>query len=168
MAKLARIEDVTLRREFDRLPGDLHFERLIWLFMGLGAVIGIIGAPLGIFGPLSARSADGSLQVAYARFSRLYEGTELRIRLPGLGSLEGRATLWIERSYLENYHVEDVFPQPQTVETAGERVIYSFTARPGQSLEVTLKLTSQAQGMLRGRLGWGQDPGVQLSQLVLP
>ncbi|HKS12719.1 MAG TPA: hypothetical protein VJS90_06725, partial [Pseudomonas sp.] len=70
---------------------DMRMQRRVWRFERLGwyGLLVVVGLTLaGLFGngPLSdrtANSADGRVQVEYARFSRNGAGEQLRIRVKG-------------------------------------------------------------------------------------
>jgi len=144
-------------------------ERAGWLVMGLV----ILATLLGLFGrgPLSQAMASGpqGFQVNYERFARNQSPLELRVRLPLQAFSEGEARLWIERQYLELFEIEDIVPEPDSVEFGPERVIYIFrVAETGGPLAVRLDLRPRNSGLAQGRLGWDEANPLAFTQLIYP
>lgn len=157
--------------------GEMPVPSVEWFRMAnlLVALIGLIlmtillGFGAGLVGRVRAQTLSGAFRVSYDSFSRLDQPTQMKIILPGLASANGRASIWVDHSFIEQYQVEAVFPAPRQVQTAGEWTLYTFeTATPGQALEIRFALRPLHSGLQRGRVGWGQEPGLHLSQFVIP
>ena len=102
------------------------FERIGWIAMAATT----IAAGAGLFGngPLSGRaSAVGeALTVHYPRFARAHAPLELTVEwLPR----QQDAEIWIARSYLDGFAVEEILPPPAAVTVGSSRIYYTFRAR---------------------------------------
>jgi hypothetical protein len=142
---------------------------LLVFLIGLVLMTILFGFGAGLVGRVRAQTVNGALRVSYDSFSRLDHPTQLKIHLPGLASATGQASMWVDHSFIEQYQVEDISPAPLQVQFAGEWTLYTFdTATPGQALEINFALRPIKSGLQRGRVGWGQEPGLHISQFVIP
>jgi hypothetical protein len=129
-----------------------------------------IAAAAGLFGdgPLSGReaSARDALDVQYPRFARAHAPLELTVEwLPGTQDAE----LWIERSYLDNFEVEEILPTPAAVSVDASRVHYTFHARdPAARIGARFRLKAEHGGRLNGRIGASEELAVEVRHFVFP
>jgi hypothetical protein len=143
------------------------FERVGWSTM---AVI-LAAAAVGLFGgdgwlAESEAAAGDDLIVRYSRFCRARSPVELTVewvpRTP-------EPKLWIARSYLDEFEIEEIHPAPSAVTLQTDRVDYAFrSGRPAARVEVTFRLKAEHGGPYRGRIGVDDGLEVEVRQLVFP
>lgn len=128
-----------------------------------------IAAAAGLFGNgwLSfARATAESLTVEYPRFSRARAPLELEVEWSA-ARLE--TVLWLARSYVDRFDIDEIRPTPETVTVGADRIYYAFRAREaGTRVAVTFKLRPRSAGALRGSLGVEGGPEVEARQWVFP
>ncbi len=153
---------------------DMRMQRRVWRFERLGwyALVGVVGLSLaGLFGngPLSertVRSADGRVQVEYARFTRNGAAEQLRIRVQGKPDSE--ATLLLGGSMFRDLTIETLQPQPLVSVSQGRALLLHLgTDRDGfATLYVTLR--NDNIGQFSGTARVGPDSAVRFSTFVYP
>src|SRR5687767_1206363 len=112
---------------------DLKFEKRWWVIERSGwAVIALLlfAALLGFLGPgpltkKTAGTRGGALWLEYHKFERYQAPVDLRVQLAPEPAKD-TVRLWIDRSYIEAVQIESVEPQPESVEMAGNRFVYTF------------------------------------------
>jgi hypothetical protein len=130
----------------------------------------VIAALNGLFGSgwaseVEAHGADG-VSVRYARFGRAHAPLELEVEW--LASA-GEATLSIERAYLAEFSVEQVWPAPAAVTIDPERVHYTFrVARPNERVTVSFELRARHGGRFAGSVGVGEGAGLRVRHFLFP
>lgn len=152
---------------------DPSFQRREWRAQVIGVCL--LGAFLvaglaGVLGPgalSDGHSGAGALEVDYLRYPRYLKPHTLSVEAPSQGGDELR--LWIEERYLDAFFVQDVRPQPASVEAAGDRVIYVFDMAPGSdTVPVTFDLRSHRTGVATGRIGVDGGESVVFRQVLYP
>jgi len=142
------------------------FERTGWIAM---AAISI-AAGAGLFGngPLSGRQATArdELIVHYPRFLRAHAPLELSVEwLPR----QQDADLWIARSYLDTFEIEEILPPPAAVTIGASRIYYTFRARePAARIGARFRLRPKHGGRISGRIGSADELEVEVRQFVFP
>ncbi|HSC15908.1 MAG TPA: hypothetical protein VLI71_12360 [Gammaproteobacteria bacterium] len=142
------------------------FERVGWIAMAAilaAAVVGLFG-----HGWLSeSESAAGdALIVKYSRFCRAHSPLELSVDWLPRGQ---EPTLWIARSYLDEFEIEEIRPTPSAVTLEADRIHYAFrSSQPGARVEVMFRLKAEHGGPYRGRIGVDGGLDVEVRQLVFP
>jgi hypothetical protein len=130
----------------------------------------VVAAGAGLFGDgwLSGRraSAGDGLTVQYPRFSRAHAPLALTVEwLPQ----QQDAELWISRSYLDAFEVEEILPPPADVIVGTSRIYYTFRARePAARIGVRFRLKPDHGGGINGRIGSAEELGVEVRQFVFP
>ena len=154
---------------------DLDFQRREWAVQRLGwAVVALIlvAALLGLLGPgpLSRGTAEeGPLRVGYQRFERKHAPTKLRIAAAPGAAPQGQLRLWLDRRYLAGVEVQQIEPEPDRVEVAGDRVVFTFeVAEPDRPSEVVVPLEHDAWGVKTARVGLVDGPDLAFRQVVYP
>jgi hypothetical protein len=141
------------------------FERAGWIAM---AAI-LAAAAVGLFGHgwvSDSEASAGELTVKYSRFCRAHSPLELTV---GWLPRAEESTLWIARSYLDEFEIAEIRPAPSSQTLAGERMYYAFrSSNPGTRVEVTFRLKAEHGGLYRGRLGSDDALAVEIRQLVFP
>jgi hypothetical protein len=144
-------------------------ERVGWILMAgvvMLALVGLFGE-----GPVSSaiQSSQEGFQISYERFDRQMKSSQISLQLPAEAVQEGQIKFWIDRQYLEGVQIEDISPQPESVEVSGKRLVYTVQVTgPGQPVTVKLDVRLQKSGLVEGQAGLeGGDP-VSFSQFVFP
>jgi hypothetical protein len=140
------------------------FERAGWVVLG----VVLIGAALGVFGDgwLSrGHLVDEALTVHYARFGRAHSPNDLVVEWQ---SPEQQGVLWISRSYLDGFSIEEIRPEPESASIGADRVAYTFRVQDATSARVRFTLRPERVGVVRGRLGSDGGADVEIRQLVFP
>ena len=156
---------------------DLPHERLEWRIERIGwgtmavllsaALVGLLGP-----GPLSSATAgktDSILRVEYNRFERYQAPAMLRVHLAPGAARDGKVRLWLSRTYVENIELRHIDPEPESVEVAHDRLIYTFNL-PDSSRPTSVTYHLEGNTFWRMPISVGLDGGPQLtfSQLFYP
>jgi hypothetical protein len=170
MSGLRRIGDLEIEEDIGFQRRDWAVRHIAWAILALI----ILAALLGLFsnGILSQATLGGdeaALQLEYERFGRHKAPMTLKVRLGPKAIQEGRARLWLERNYLNTIKVETITPQPDSVESSANRLIYVFSA-PGSnySVEVTFVVQSEKVGRQAGQVGLAGGPALSFRQFIYP
>ena len=175
MAEMKRVGDLEVAE-------DLKAQRRNWAFAVVGSAVMIMVALaglLGLFGgagPLSRATGgdqNDTLYIQeYERFLRFGKPTTLHLSLDTAAAVEGgEIRLWINREYLKSLQLQEVDPQPDTVEVTPERLVYIFNAKEGSEdrpTEVTFELEPDEMGTLAGRVGLDGGESQTFEQFVYP
>ena len=175
MAEMKRVGDLEVAE-------DLKAQRRNWVFATVGSAVMVMVALaglLGLFGgagPLS-RAAVGAQNDTlyieeYERFLRFGKPTTLHVSLDTAAAVEGgQIRLWINREYLKSVQLQEVDPQPDTVEASPERLVYVFDAEEDpkdRPSEITFELEPDEMGTLAGRVGLDGGASRIFEQFVYP
>ena len=167
------------KREREKVIGeDEKFQRHYWAVQRVGWVVlalMLVASLAGLFGPglmgrAHAADAASRLRVEYERFERKQAESALRLEIGAGASQNGEARVWLSRGFLDRVQVHHVTPEPESVETAGGRVAYTFrVADPSQPVSVTFHFEPEYVGRLRGSAGLGDGSAeVNFDQFVYP
>jgi hypothetical protein len=156
---------------------DLTFERRSWRFQRVGfsalgmfifiSMLGFTGS-----GPLShatGRSSDEDLIVGYERFERVQSPSSLEIEFsPGL--VQSREVqLWIESAYVRRVRIEQLTPEPESVDIDAGRYIFTFKVSADSSpAAIAVQLRPEEAGVLSFEIGIVDGPSLSLRQIVFP
>ena len=130
----------------------------------------VIAAGAGLFGNgrFSNRevTAGEALTVRYPRFTRAHAPLELTVEWL---ARQQDAELWIARSYLDGFEVEEILPPPAAVSVGSSRVYYTFRSRdPAARIGVRFRLRPKHGGSIDGRIGSSAELDVEVRQFVFP
>lgn len=171
MTQPQRIGDLDLEQDLSFHRRELRAERVGWGLM----LLVVVAALLGLFGsgPLSwgqTQSADGQLEVEYDRFARDLAPTELRLTLHPDPAQGEEVRVWLSRDFLQRVQLQQITPEPQSVETGPGRLTYTFPAAPaGSPVRVVFRGQTQGSGLLRGNAGLpGTAAEVRFSTFIYP
>lgn len=128
---------------------------LLWF----AALAGTFGS-----GPLSETAASGpELRVELERFIRSAAPQDLVVRLsPGVAR---SVRLGIDRGYLEGQQIESVLPEPESIVSGPDRLIFTF---PGAPSSVIFHLRVQRTGFLKGWVGLEGHGRLEFRQIAYP
>jgi hypothetical protein len=163
MPKPKSVGELEFHQDLPHERLEWRIERIGWVTMALlllAALIGLLGP-----GPLSSATAggrDSALWVEYNRFERYQAPAMLRVHLGPGAARDGKARLWLSRKYVENIELRHIDPEPESVEVAHDRLIYTFSAPdPTRPTAVTYHL--EANKFWRMPVSVGLDGGPQLN-----
>lgn len=145
-------------------------QRIGWLAMALLVIAALLGLTGGI-GPLNAFSMgaeDGPLRLLYHSPARKHADTLVEVTLRA--NADGTARVWISRDYIDTMEISQINPQPEQVEAAADRLIFSFNAADAsQPIRITFTLKPLYMGTLSGRVGLDDDEtAFEFEQFILP
>jgi hypothetical protein len=129
-----------------------------------------VAAGAGLFGngPLSGRqtSAGDRLAVQYSRFARAHAPLDLTVEWsPGREDAE----LWVDRSYLDSFAVEEIVPPPVAVSIDASNIHYTFRVRdPTAHVRARFRLKPEHGGRISGRIGSNEELEVEVRHFVFP
>src|SRR5918992_325114 len=166
MPGLRRIGDLELEEDIEFQRRDWAVRHIAWAVLALvflAALLGIFGN--GILSKATLGDDGMLLQVEYQRFGRYKAPMDLKIRLGPEAIQEGKVRLWLERNYLNTIQVETIVPQPDSVESDANRLIYVFDVPSSNfPVEVTFLVQSENIGYQTGRVGIEGGPSLNFSQ----
>lgn len=141
------------------------FERVGWLVMAAF----VAAAVAGVFGGgwlSSVRTTREGLTVEYPRFARAQSPLKLTVEWQ---ASQPETVLWIARSYVDRFDVEEVRPTPAAVAIGADRMYYTFRTRDaGTRAAASFSLKARRAGVLRGSLGVERGPELETRQWVFP
>ncbi len=156
---------------------DLDFQRKEWIAQRVGWTVMalLIGAAtLGAFatGPLSSTSAstdDGALTIKYGRFARHGAQTDVHIEVVPQSIQGGEVQIRADRNFFDTYQIEQIVPEPDSVDLESDGVTWTFTAgdltAPG---EISIRVRPGSVGIRSGGIGLAGGEMVTIRQLVYP
>jgi len=156
---------------------DIVFQRRAWKVQRVGWVIlvlFVLAALLGLMGsgPLSQARAgheQGTVWVEYSRFSRAEAETALAVHLGPAAMRDGKARVWLDRTYHEKIKIDRIMPEPLEVEAAADRLTYVFPVGDGaQPVAVVFHFQPRQAGVLHPSLGVPQADTLSFAQYVYP
>jgi hypothetical protein len=155
----------------------IEFQRTGWKVdrVGWAVMFAVILAALGglfgngFLGATTIATTDGSLQLTYDRFGRYGADSTLTARLSEGALREGEWRLAIARGYLEGMAIDNIEPEPDTVEGENGALVYTFTASETSDIVVTFDMTGDSVGSVHGtaRLA-GSLQSVSFNQFFFP
>ena len=170
MPGLRRIGDLELEEDIGFQRRDWAVRHIAWavlVLVFLAALLGLFGN--GILSKATLGDDGMPLQVEYQRFGRHKAPMGLKMRLGPEAVQEGKVRLWLERSYLNTMQVETIVPQPGSVESGANHLIYVFNVSSSNfPVEVTFLMQSESIGRQTGRLGLEGGPSLSFSQFIYP
>jgi hypothetical protein len=133
----------------------------------LAAVLGLFGS--GIFSKATRQAEGGLLEVQYEQFGRHRASTSLSLSLGPGAVRDGQVRLWIDREYLHGLSIESITPEPDSVDTQADRLVYVFDAsESGLPVMVNYTLQTDHLGLRQGRVGLENGPELGFWQLIYP
>jgi hypothetical protein len=174
------------RVEFDGRRGeelfdkgyDVDYERREWIAQRIGwSVMALLVAAaflglLGSSGPLAAAkitAPDRSFTVSYVRLGRHHSPSDLRIEVSPAFVENGEVALWVSSEFIAGAGVEEVSPEPDSVELAAGGLIYHFSvADDSGPLLVSFRCRHDELWRQPGRLGLTNGSKVAFEQFIFP
>lgn len=156
---------------------DLEFQRRAWVVQRVGwavMLLVVLAALLGAFGrgPLAKAQAGARgdpVWMEYERFTRHASLGTLKVHLAAGVAQNGKARVWLDRKYIQGVKIEDINPEPESVEAGQEGLVYVFSlADPAQPTTVTFHVQYDGYGSRRGGVGLAGREPLRFSQFVFP
>lgn len=150
---------------------DLSFQRKWWPIQRIGWFLFALTIAAGLAGllgtgPLASTTASGGsgFEVEYERFTHRESPTTFTIH-PGDTPLSDEGTLEIamSQSFISNYQIERIIPEPVNESMSGENLIYSFKVAEGGPSTITIFVEAEDAGLWQGSIG-----PATLNQFVYP
>lgn len=151
---------------------DLRFQERIWIVQRVTWVVVamlLALAVLGVFGgsgPLERATlqlSDGAGRLSFDRFARLGAPTSVEI---DLHAGEGARNVAIARSWLDDYRVDGVLPQPKSVTALPDRYVFTFDVKA--SGKARLARTPRQAGRHRAVIWGPAGATARFTQVVYP
>ena len=168
---------VSHRYEGLEVEEDLSFERRTWKFQRIGRIclaLFLLLAFLGFTGsgPMSnaSSSSEGdALQVSYERFDRTNSLSTFEVQFtPDLVS-NGELEVWISSSFITSVRIEQITPEPDSVESDSDRYVYTFAvAALDRPAPISFQFRPEKPGLANAELGVVDGPEVSVRQVVFP
>ena len=170
MSQVQQAGDLELNQDLDFQRRSWKVQRVAWVLMALFVLVAVLGL-LGGGGPLSSTTggseADG-LRIEYDRFLRQGKPSSFDIRAQAAEG-ENQLRLWIERSYLSSFQLEQIVPEPSQTETHSEQLIFTFDlTQPGDSIELNFELRPERVGSISGKVGIEDGPALEINHFIYP
>jgi len=170
VARPQKVDGLEVGQDLEFQKKEWRAEMLGWILMALlllGALAGLFGG-----GPISQATAGGeaeALTIDYHRFTRYQSPTQLLITASPNAVSEGTVRLEIEQDYINSFNVQNVLPEPDSVEVMSDTYIYTFTVNePNQGMEIIFDLESDKIGTIAGNLGVEGGQNIRISHFVYP
>jgi len=169
MPRLKRVGQLEVSEDIDYQEKEWKVERIGWVMI----VVLILFALLGLFGggPISTVTQSGvrGFSLTYERFDRQMNPSKLILEIPGEGVNQGEVKFWVDREYLKKVQVEVISPNPDGVELAPQRIIYTVTvAESDQPVVVVFEIQVEESGLRRGEVGLDGGESIKFTQFVFP
>ena len=152
----------------------LAFKRIEWRIQRVGwavILLVMVAAVVGLFGvgPLSEASAraDGYGSVHYERFLRYGTPTTVTVEAEAAALSDGTLQILLSSSFLSGVQVEQVTPEPDSVEASSEGYRYSFQAGEAP-VRVEFRVKPNHIGKQSSDIQIGAGPPVTLTQFIYP
>jgi hypothetical protein len=170
LAQIKQVGDLQIDQDLEFQRRMWRMQRVGWVIMGLIILAGLLGFLGG--GPISrAEVGDraGSLLIRYDRFERTLSPATLRLAVAPGTTTEGQARIKLQYPFLNKIEVQDVQPQPQSVEATSDGLVYVFSVGNVRGpVEITFRYRPEQMGLVSGGVGIEDGELVMLSQFVYP
>ena len=158
-------------------PGSHSATRIEWLIERSGWLIAcviLLLTAIGLTGPglLSQKVADnrdGALRVEYASIGRYEAPAELHMHWSQPRGAISEIRLAISRDFVDHTTAHAFVPAPHSVETASDKVVYTFDQAPNMKRgSILLRYQHASMGRLHFQIEFLGEPPVVLAQFVFP
>lgn len=170
MANLKRVGDLEIDQDLDYQQRAWIIQRIGWLVIALVTFAGLLGVfGTGLLSNAKAGKQTDPFWLEYERFERFQSPAKLRLHFSPNAEQAGKIRVWFKRDYLENVQLQQVTPEPESVEAQSNRFIYTFAnPKPDQPTTVTFYLQPDQIGALSGSVGLETGSPIPFNQLVYP
>lgn len=168
VAEPKRVGSIEVDQDLDHVRRLWRVQRIGWGVMSLVVLAGL----LGLFGrgPLADGHAQASgLTIDYERFARHGATSVLEAEVEPQAQRGDSVKLWVSRDYLDGVELERVIPEPGSVETRENLVLFSFaTADRSRPTRITLHMRPQAHWSREVRAGIDGGSALSFRQFIYP
>jgi hypothetical protein len=169
MAQKKQIGSLEIEQDIAFQEKEWKIERAGWVVMAVIILLALIGLFGG--GPVSTteQGSSGGLRITYERFERQMRPSRLTLNLPPPAEGAGQVKFWIDRAYLEKVRIENISPEPASVEVGPDRMLYTIqVGDPGRRVDVVLVAQFEDSGLIRGQIGQDGSQPLSFSQFIFP
>ncbi len=146
-------------------------ERIGWVVVALILLAGLAGfMGTGVVSSATVTDSSGLLKVEYNRFMRKHNPDNLKFEIAtsAVGP-DQKVRLWLSQDYLEDFQLNQITPEPESVESSGDRITYVFSiSQPTKPLQIAFYFEPEHFGTLSGQAGLSDKGSVQFDQWVYP
>lgn len=168
MAKSKQVGDLQIDDDMNFQRKEWQVERIGWIVMALLALAGL----LGLFGegPLSnINAANGPIEVEYDRFERLMSPAQMVVQIAPEAAQGEEVRLRVGRKLLDGLEVQDISPQPDSMELTPENIVYVFKVNePNAPMRIKFDLQTAKAGSHSGQVGVESGAAVDVRQFIYP
>lgn len=168
MAKQKQENGLEIDADMNFQVKEWRVERIGWVLMALLALAGL----LGLFGegPLAnVRAENGPIAVEYDRFERLLSPAQLQIQVAPEAVQNDEVRLQVTRKLLDGLEVQDISPQPDSMELSPDTVVYVFkVTNPNAPMRITFDMETAKAGSHSGQVGIENGALVDIRQFIYP
>ena len=168
MAKQKQANGLEVDDDMNFQVKEWRVERFGWIIMVLLALAGL----LGLFGdgPLAnARANTGPVEVEYERFERLLSPAHVVVQVAPEAVQNDEVRLYITRELLDALQVQDISPQPESMELSPDRVLYIFKVKdPSAPMRIRFDMETARAGSHSGQIGIENGAMVEIRQFIYP
>lgn len=168
MAEPNRVGAIEVDQNLDHARSLWRVQRVGWVIM----LLIVIGGLLGLFGngPLAEdRARAEGLTLDYDRFARHGAASSLRVEVRPEAVRGDTLKLWITRDFIDGLKLESVVPEPASVETRGDLLVFAFAhPEPPGPTRITFNVRPDEYWTQRARAGIDGGGSLSFRQLIYP
>jgi hypothetical protein len=170
MSNEQRVGDLQVDQDLEYQRREWTAQRAGWVLMGLVVLAGLAG----VFGngPVArgvVRNADGSLRLEYERLTRKSAPGQLKVHLGPSFIVNDTVRLWIDRQSAETLDIQQITPEPASVDAGADQFVYSFTVADGAApAKILIDVEPNRPGWHRGRMGVVGRESLTFAQFIYP
>lgn len=169
MSPLKRISDIDISENYNFQRRLWVIERVTWVVMLALLILAALGFA-GNDGPLNTvTAANKKISVEYQPRVNRVQPVTFSVTLRDISSTT--AKVLISRDFMNNFQVQHITPEPDSVQTSDKMLVYSFTpASNAKSMAIDFDLVTDrtAVGSSSGMVGPDEADMVTINQFVYP
>ncbi|MBK5647525.1 MAG: hypothetical protein I4N51_10885 [Acinetobacter sp.] len=166
MTNTDRVGDLELEQDLQYQQRSWVFQRIGWAAMSviaLAAGLGLTGE--GWLSQAKVRQPGNPLWLEYERFGRFQSPEKLRIHIDK-ALPTNQIRIGISRKYLEGVQIQQVTPEPDSIELSSNRLIYSFKGTTPTA--ITFYIQPDKMGFSSGSVGLEGAQLLEFQQFIYP
>lgn len=158
--------DLELEQDLQYQERAWAFERISWAAMSLIAIAALLGLTgSGWLSQAKVGKPGDPLWLEYERFGRFQSDEKLRIHIDKTLPTS-QIRIGISRQYLEGVQIQQVTPEPDSIELSSDRLIYSFNGTVPTA--VTFYMQPEQIGLVLGSVRLEGAQSLQFQQFIYP
>lgn len=158
-----------------QIDDDVAFQKVFWVVQRIGWTILsliVIFSLFGLtgFGVLSQKEKQQQdVHLQYQTFERNLSPAAMQISFPEKSTDSGSISLAISTSFLNNYEVQSIVPEPESVSLTKDSYQYEFPVKmPGDNATITFYLEPQTIGFQQGVIRVADTVQIPIEQFIYP